>query len=46
MKKVWKVLSIIFDILLVAALIVGLFFLAKWVGGHHMWSVQDIFGGM
>jgi hypothetical protein len=46
MKKFVKVLMIVLDILIVGAALVGLCFVAKWVGGHNILDVGEVFGGM
>lgn len=37
---------IIIDIIIVGAILVGLFFAAKWVSGHNILDVGEVFGGM
>lgn len=46
MRKVFKVLVIILEIAIVAALIFGLIYLAKWVGIHDMTSAKDVLHGI
>lgn len=48
MKKFWKVLMIILDIVVIAALIFGLWYVATKVGninGGSMLDVEDVFVG-
>lgn len=46
MRKFWKVLMIILDIIVVAAIVFGLIYLAKWVGHNNIIDAGDVFGGI
>ena len=46
MRKVWKILMIILDIIVIAAIIVGLIYAARWVHSHGMIDAGDVFGGI
>jgi predicted secreted protein len=48
MKKFWKVLMIILDIVVIGAIIFGLWYVATHVGsvgGGSMLDVEDVFAG-
>ena len=47
MKKFWKILNIIIDIIIVAAIIIALIYVAKWIGSSGgMIDAGDVFGGV
>jgi hypothetical protein len=47
MKKFWKILNIILDIIVVIGIIVALVFVAKWIGrSGGMIDAGDVLGGL
>ena len=47
MKKFWKILNIIIDIVIVVGIIIALIFVAKWIGGSGgMIDAGDVLGGV
>ena len=46
MRKFLKILMIIMDIVIVAAILIALVYVVKWAGSHNMLDVGEVFGGM
>ncbi len=46
MRKFWKIFMIILDVIVVAAIIVGLIYAVQWVRSHGMIDAGDVFGGI
>lgn len=47
MRKFWKILNIILDIIVVIGIIIALIYAAKWIGrSGGMIDAGDVFGGI
>lgn len=45
MRKFFKILVFIMELAIVIGLIVGLIYLAKWIGKHDFLTVGEVFNG-